>query len=540
MILKGFKGISPRTPEHMLGEGMATVARDVNLQHGTLRPWREPRFVTQLPDTTLTVEAYGCCYFAWDSCVSVARWLPDVPRLYLTGRSPYPEVAAIGKDCTLDYARLGVPAPDTTPLVAYITVPDKNIETAFRTYVFTYVNWLSEESAPSYPGTELAVNDGQSVTVSGWEAQPAEYRVQKVRIYRRTTGLRSGAEEEQNIITEYLLVDEIDITQKTYVDTRKDMDLGWQLPTREVREPPAGLRGILAIDGTSVLAGFVGNRLLFTKNGQPWNWPLALEMTLDDNIVHIAQDDGNLFVSTTGRSYVVDASLVCDERPCRSVVQADYPMPDIACGYAHSAIMTPFGMVYASTDGLVLLNQSQPTRLLTEGVLAADDWIKLRPETTRLAYYKGYLFCVTDAVSFMLLLDTQSYSAAAQVAAMSTFSDTPVDMVLSDSGELLMLDDEGKLHQWNAGDKLRPYLWVSGVIMTGFQSWLPVAQIGVDGTVTYMIKSGPHKVYSRPVAHNRPFRTRRLMRNTEHRIILEGTGEVRWLRLGATMQEAVK
>ncbi|HAP0005691.1 TPA: hypothetical protein NY224_002347 [Escherichia coli] len=540
MMLSTFRGISPRTPDHMLSEGMAIIARDVNLQHGTLKPWREPRLVTQLPDTTLTVEAYGCCYFAWDTCVSVARWLPDVPRLYLTGRKDYPEVAVIGKECALDYARLGVPAPDTTPLVAYITVPDKSIETSLRTYVFTYVNWLSEESAPSYPGTELAVNDGQSVTVSGWEEQPPEYRVQKVRIYRRTTGFRSGAEKEQNIITEYLLVDEIDITQKTYVDTRKDMDLRWQLPTREVREPPANLQGIVAIEGTAVLAGFVGNRLLFTKDGQPWNWPLALEMTLDDNIVHITQDDGNLYVSTTGRSYVVDASPVCDDRPCRAVMSSDYPMPDIGCGYAHSAITTPFGMVYASTDGLVLLSKSQPTQILTEGVLAADDWVKLRPETTRLAYYKGYLFCVTDAVSFMLLLDANSYKVAAQVAAMSTFSDTPVDMVLSDSGELLLLDDEGMLHQWNAGTRYRPYLWVSHVIMTGFQSWLPVAQIGVDGEVTYTLKAGEHNIYSRRVTHNRPFRTRRLMRNAEHRVVLEGTGEVRYLRLGTTVQDAVK
>ena len=539
-MLSTFRGISPRTPDHMLGEGMAVVARDVNLQHGTLKPWREPRLVTQLSDTTLTVEACGCCYFGWDTCVSAARWLPDAPRLYLTGRMAYPEVAVINTQCELDYARLGVPAPDTTPLVAYITVPDKSIETSLRTYVFTYVNWLSEESAPSYPGTELAVNDGQAVTVSGWEEQPPEYRVQKVRIYRRTTGFRSGAEKEQNIITEYLLVDEIDISQKNYVDTRKDLDLRWQLPTREVREPPANLQGIVTIEGTAVLAGFVGNRLLFTKDGQPWNWPLALEMTLDDNIVHITQDDGNLYVSTTGRSYVVDASPVCDSRPCRAVVSSDYPMPDIGCGYAHSAIVTPFGMVYASTDGLVLLNKSQPTQILTEGVLAADDWVKLRPETARLAYYKGYLFCVTDAASFMLLLDTGSYKVAAQVAAMSTFSDTPVDMVLSDSGELLMLDDEGALYQWNAGSRYRPYLWVSRVIMTGFHSWLPVAQIGVDGEVTYTIKAGGHNIYSRRVTHNRPFRTRRLMRNAEHRIAFEGTGEVRYLRMGVTVQDAVK
>ena len=535
MLFTTFRGISPRTPPHMLPDGMAVMALDVNLQHGTLKPWREPLAIEQLPETTMTVEAYGCCNFAWDTCVSVARWIPDCPRLYITGRMPYPEVAVIDwKTCSLDYARLGVPMPLTTPLVSYITVPDKSIETSLRTYMFTYVNWLNEEGAPSYPSSELAVNDGQAVTVSGWAAQPEEYRIQKVRIYRRATGFRTGLEKEQDVATDFLFLDEVGISTGSYLDTKKDMQLGWAISTRECREPPAGLRGITAVDGTAVLCGYVGNRLYFTKNHQPWNWPLELELTLDDNIVHLAQDDGALFASTTGRPYNIEGTPDCGDRPCRPVTKADYPFPDIGCGYAHAAIVTPFGMVYASADGLVLVSRSSPPTILTESVLAADDWAMLRPDTVRLAYYKGYIICVTDVVSFMLLIDGNTYSSAAQVAAMSTISDTPIDMVLSDSGELLFLYDTGVLSQWNAGSTLRPYKWVSAPFISGSHNWFPVACVYVDGTTTYSIIGENGAVFTRIITSKKPFRTRRLLRNRSHNIEFSGTGEVTYFRVGAT------
>jgi hypothetical protein len=517
MLFTTFRGVSPPTPPQMLSEGMASVAHDVNLQHGTLKPWRELKAVAQLPETTLTVESYGCCNFPFDACVSVARWLPDCPRLYITGRMPYPEIAAINWDtCSLDYARLGIPMPLTTPLVSYITVPDKSIETALRTYMFTYVNWLGEESAPSFPSSELAVNDGQAVTVSGWAAQPPEYRVEKVRIYRRATGFRTGTEKEQDVATDFLYLDEVGIG------------------VGEVREPPANLRGITAVDGTAVLCGYVGNKLYFTKNHQPWNWPAELELTLDDNIVHIAQDDGELFASTTGKPYNIEGAPTCGDRPCRPVTSADYPFPDIGCGYAHAAIVTPFGMVYASTDGLILVSKTSPPTVLTEAVLAADDWAALRPDTARLAYYKGYIICVTAVVSFMLLIDTATYRTAAQVAAMSTLSDTPVDMVRSDSGELLFLSDTGMLSQWNAGETLRPYRWVSAPFIAGSQHWYPVGCVYVNGSTIYNIMGDNGKLFSRLVTTDKPFRTRRLSRNRRHSVEFTGVGEVSYFRIGET------
>lgn len=540
MDIRQFRGITPRIPEYNLPAGNATVAHNVNLRHGTLKPWMEPRKLADLGSDALTVAEYGCCFLSWDACVSVAKWVPTCPRIYVTGRMPYPEVGVVDTTtCSVEYARLGIPMPHVTPVVSYITQPDKSVETSARNYVYTYVNWLGEESAPSYASSMLVVNDGQAVTVSGWEAPSGEYRVESVRVYRLVTGFRTGAEKEQDIVSDYLLLTEVPISQSHIVDTTKDEGLGQALATREVREPPADLKGIVAVDNTNVLAGFSGNKVYFSKNHQPWNWALELELTLDDNIVHMAQDDGELYVSTTGRPYTIDGTPACGDRQCRPVVRSDYPFPDIACGYAHSAIATPFGMVYASTDGLVLLSKSKAPTIITNNVLATDDWRKCRPETTRLAYYAGNLFCVTESVSFILLMDGGTYGTDGEYAFMSTISDKPIDMVLTDSGELLMLMDDGSLNQWNSGNKLRPYKWVSAPIQYGNRGWFTAGRVRLQGSVNFTVISERGNAYSRMVTLDRSFRLPRFGASRDYKVMFEGTGEVTGLMLGPTKVEQV-
>lgn len=540
MDIKQFRGITPRIPELYLGVNSATVAHDINLKHGTLKPWMEPKKLDNVGANSLTIAEYGCCFLSWENCVSVAKWKSTCPRIYVTGRVDYPEVGVLNTDtCEVEYARLGLPMPDITPVVSYITTPDKSIETSARNYIYTYVNWLGEESAPSYASSMIVVNDGQAVTVSGWVAPPSEYRVERVRVYRLVTGFRTGAEKEQEPTSNYLFVDEIPIEQKHLVDTTKDEGLGYAISTREVREPPADLQGIVAVDNTNVLAGFAGNKVYFSQNHQPWNWSLELEITLDDNIVHMVQEDGELYVSTTGRPYTIDGTPDCGDRQCRPVVRSDYPFPDIACGYPHSAIATPFGMVYASTDGLVLLSKTKPPTIITDGVMAVDDWRKCRPETTRLAYYAGYVFCVTDAVSFIMLLDGGTYSADSDYAFMSTISDTPVDMVLSDSGELLMLMDNGDLMQWNSGNKLRPYKWVSAPIQYGSRGWFTSARIRLQGSVNFTVVSERGNSFERMVTEDKKFRLPRFGASRDYKVIVEGTGEVFSVLLGpSTVEQA--
>ena len=179
-----FHGIFPRITEDNLPTNSATVANDVNLRSGRLEPWRERLALAEAPESALTMHQHGCCYYTWDTCVSVAEYLPDYNSMFITGRRGYPERAVFGDNCSLTYYRLGVPKPNGTPSVSSasengagkvdidlnagtegldddgkLAKRQENLTTRIdsgrimtsRSYCVTYVNNFGEESAPGNP-----------------------------------------------------------------------------------------------------------------------------------------------------------------------------------------------------------------------------------------------------------------------------------------------------------------------------------------------------------------------------------------------------
>lgn len=476
-----FAGIIPRLRKKQLPKGYANVAHDVDLTHGTLKSFLEPRFVKQAGANDTHLHMWGRDIFIWERCVSVAEWIPDCPRLFVTGRTDHPEVAVVGKDGRLVYRRLGVPAPVGAPhAIASAGRPNwtdpsqangisSNPGELKRSvaYLATFVNAFGEEGGPSMPSNDVEIEDGQRVDIEFRYDPPFDYDVKKIRLYRRETGFRTGMEKEQDPDTYWFFLEELPIGAISYVDTKSMVDLGWVFEGLNTREPPAGLSNITDIPETAILAGSVGNKLLFSKNLQANNWPLGQEMTLDDNIVALGAVGDSLYVATDGHPYRIKADVGCDDVACREAHKYPQAFPMINCHYGHGAISTPFGFIYAAPDGLVLLSGDANPKVITTDVLSQDDWRMLEPQTARLAYYKGALFVVTNKISFILWMDAGTYTDAAQKK-MTTISDAPRDMFVNRQGELLMLNPDGKITQWNAGNKLRPYKWVSATIDTGF------------------------------------------------------------------------
>lgn len=459
-----FAGIVPRLRSKQLPKGYATVAHNVDLSHGSIKAFLEPRYIKDAPANAVKLYAWGCDLLTWDKCVDVAEWLPDCPRLFVTGNADYPQTATM-ENGQLVYRRLGVLAPPTPPVAAATDVHnDKSRSVA---YITTFVNSFGEESGPSIPSNDVVIEDGQTVEVSFRYNPPIEYDIRKVRIYRRETGFNTGLEKEQQLQTHWFFLTELDVQAREFTDETSIIDLGWAFDGIDVREPPADLQNITAIPQTAILAGSVANKLLFSRNLQPHNWELSQEMTLDDNVVSLGAVGNSLFVATDGHPYRVQADVGCDKRECRQVFRFAQSFPIISCHTGSGSLATPFGFVYATTDGVVLLTESANPQIITSEVLSQDDWRKLAPHTARFAYYKGALFVVTEKISFILWLDSTTY-ADSKNKKMTTISDEPIDMVVTRQGELLLLQQNGTIVQWNAGHKLRPYRWVSADIDTGF------------------------------------------------------------------------
>lgn len=459
-----FAGIAPRFRKKQLPKGFATVAHNVDLTHGSLKAWLEPRHVTNVPSGQAKMHAWGCHVLSWDKCVSVAEWLPDCPRLFVTGNAPYPQTATMDNG-RLVYRRLGVLAPNTHPVpTADWVYNDKARAVA---YMVTFVNNFGEESGPSPASYDVSIENGQHVHLSLHYNPPIEYDIVSMRIYRRETGFRTGLEKEQEILTHWFLLREVPVGTREFDDTVPIEGLGYAFEGVDTREPPAELSNITAIPESAVLAGSVKNKLLFSRNLQPNSWELSQEMTLDDNIIAMGALNNSLYIATDGHPYRVEADVGCDARECRDIHRYAQAFPMINCHTGHGAVVTPFGLIYASTDGLVLLDDSTNPKVITTAVISQDDWRQMEPHTARLAYHKGALFVVTNKISFILWLDSLTYDDTKHKK-MSTISDMPVDMTVTRQGELLFMEADGRVLQWNAGMFLRPYRWVSATIDTGF------------------------------------------------------------------------
>lgn len=524
-----FFGIAPRFRRKQLPRNYSTVAHDVDLTHGTLRPFREPLKISDKTSGS-KVYAVGCDILTWDECVSVSEWLPDSPRLFVTGRVAYPEAATLSKG-KLTYRRLGVLRPPKPPVAK---ASSTNSETSRDVaYLTTFVNNFGEESGPSLPSSDVVIEDGQRVQISMDYNPPLEYDIKKVRLYRRETGFRTGAEKVQEAATGWFLVAELKVDTTSFVDNLKMVELDYGLTTMENREPPADLKNITTIDQSALLVGSAGNKLVFSKHLQPHNFPLSDEMTLDDNIVALGSLGNNLFVATDGHPYRLVADAGCSDRDCRDIVRYDQPMPMIACHTGKGSVITPFGFVYVSADGLVLLPENGNARIITTDVLSADDWRLLEPHTIRLEYHKGALFIVSDRASFMYWLDNTTYGDTKNKRFI-TISDSPIDMTETRQGELLMMKHDG-IYQWNAGNRYRPYRWVSEFIDTGFYFGITRLRAFVDRTsVKITIESDRANIerFFPPGDTVIPFG--RHGRRKEFQVRVEGTGEVLELAIGVS------
>jgi hypothetical protein len=462
----------------------------------------------------------GCDRLGWEGCVSAADGLPEDGRIYTVGEGPRPLVRLGGR-----VVPLGLPAPTRAPSV--FASENFGEDCDARSYVFTYTRG-PEESAPSPPSRQATVRDGQSVSVAVGPVAGAEWGVDGFNVYRSTTGTRSEEELAGGVMSEYLLVGRLDVSETVLSDATPTRNLAFPLATVDRRPPPAGLRRIARLNSTGQLVGTSGNTVHFAANFDPGNWPPDLDLILPSNIVNMCAVDTNVFVTTDGRPFIIDASNYCDPAARKPVADIDVALPDVGRGHRGFAA-TPFGMVYPSVPGLVLLKADGTFEIISAGWLTADQWRSMQPETARLAYWNGRVFCVTDEAAFVFNIDSKNYGDSDK-GTLTTISDRPDDLMVSESGELFMLED-GRLWRWDAGETFRPYEWVSSELR-GDSDYTPtVLSVETDGIVAQVVPGGPPVFLAGP----KPVRLPRVGALRGYRVRLTGTGTVECVKLASAV-----
>src|SRR5574341_908620 len=211
-------------------------------------------------------------------------------------------------------------------------------------YVYTFVNDLGQESAPSPASATILRPDGISVTVTTPTAVPSgvsvDYGINVKRIYRAVTGSTG---------TIFRFVAEVPLATAGYVDVLTDSDLGEALQSELWALPPDDLKGILALPN-GVMVGFRANQVCFSAQNQPHAWPVEYRLNTDTTVVGIGNIDNTVVIGTESFPY-----LATGNDP------AAYSMSKLeaqqACVSKQSvAYVLGIGVVFATPDGFGLIS----------------------------------------------------------------------------------------------------------------------------------------------------------------------------------------
>jgi len=211
----GFKGEAPRVAPHQLPPGFAQTALDVDLRRGMLEPLRDPATILAGVGaaTTLFLHSSGK-WLLWTDPVNVVE---GVVAADATGRvfwtdGDYPkqsntallDIAGDYAVDTVNFHRLGVPAPDAAPVVTVAEDAPEGygVERTF-VYCWTHRATLGGLSAP----VTVMVGPGRSAHIFGLDVVPP------------TVFPTGGAAAKANSFRKFLF--EYDAATDTYVLVKK-------------------------------------------------------------------------------------------------------------------------------------------------------------------------------------------------------------------------------------------------------------------------------------------------------------------------------
>lgn len=554
LMYRNFKGEVPRLDSHLLNGGYAELALDVNLWHGTVKPFREKLLCRAIKENTKSLFYDNCCWKEFDKCVEFSRIQSTCNRQVVTGLFPYPATAC-SNECEPEWIRLGLPCPGSGPNVELLEPLKEPVQCyaenlidsiaysrTSRTYVYTYVNKCCDEGQPSYPSEIIDVDDGGKVLLTGFNIPPAEYGVEKIRIYRLASGfdqsntsLEHVMIDEKQSLSEYFFVGEIGVNDGVFTDTLMDVELGYVLESQAYTEPPKSLRGITKTSGNQFAGFYDGNKVRFSMNNYPHVWQEADELTLYDNIKALVPFNYDLIALTCGAIYLIEPIKDCKTVGCRAVTKTieNYPLIS-CCGGNHGYAVTPKGVVFISTEGIILTDGRQAQNI-TSPYFAPDDWIAMHPDRMSVAYHRDSIYFFSDNSAFCLQFPVSM--SQWENSNLIRLSDRPL-WAFSANDELYLVEKTG-VYRWNRGNTYRPYTWVG-------KKEISPTQINFAGAKVSRYKTGDveFELYGDELLIKRynPIRSEKFRlpsgrRDIEFQVRLHGTAEVYQVEVSTSYRE---
>ena len=537
--LTTFTGLSKKVSPRLLPEDMAQNAQNVFLDSGRIEgiptDVNDPSEsgnthpASHISTTTRTIFiATSSSWFTFTDDVDVIRSpiKEDTHgRFYFTGSGNFPKytslssgVSGSGPYPTASF-RLGLPTPGAftaAPSVDNTSAAD-GAALSSRAYLYTEITTFGEEGPPSEVTSADIVDaeNGATVTLTLPAATSGNYSIAKRRIYRTdingvfrfvkdVTGTSAGTTTEA--VTDDLLGEEIESSDNLAPpdDTTSD-------------HPDGPMLGITTMPN-GITAGFSGNTLLFSESFLPHSYPLANQLTTQEDIVAIASIATGLLVTTKGKPLMASGT----DPSAMAMVEIDANLP---CVNKRSLVDMGEYAIYSSPDGLVLASNSG-IQLITEQILTRDQWqTEYYPSNVEAYEYEGKYIAFTfdgsdNSTKKGFIFDPRGGKNAfvnLNFYATAGFNDREND-------ELYLVID-GTLKKFARGTTKRSYLWKSKEFFSNRPLSPGIAKVDAEAynALTFKLFADGSLKHTQTVANSDPFRLPGGYRGKVFEIQLEGT-----------------
>lgn len=470
LTFQQFSGIAPRIAPRLLPATLAQEALDVKLWSGELRPHYADTIIKYIPSTTQSIYRYKWKnkkynWLGWAKSVNVVKgpvYDDENNRIYLmvndgtgflvTDSSLLEDRDYINGLESKAYA-VAIPEPGQSDIWVSGGTGSGDIES--RSYVYCYVRQWSDgtidvgkSSGPLKNSSDRSrytvdVRPGQVVDMSIVDpiahANGIGAGINKIYIYRSEVTSAGQAL--------YSYVDQFDVNTNRvtnnpaavwvsngsyykYSDSKPNTSLGEACPSIYWDPPVGGLKGLVSLQN-GLFAAYKDSTIYVSDWNAPHAWPYEHTVTIDYPIVGLGSFGNTIVVCTEAAPVLI--TVTDPTKPTTRAIQENCP-----CVSAGSIVSTRNGVIFASTNGLVLINSASPT-FITEKIITQDEWLPLHPESLQAAFlnntYYGFFTNPTEkAAGFLFDLDSYTYSTVYNsiVSSGMVYTSQPTKIVYND------------------------------------------------------------------------------------------------------------
>lgn len=470
LTFQQFSGIAPRIAPRLLPATLAQEALDVKLWSGELRPHYADTIIKYIPSNTQSIYRYKWKnkkynWLGWAKSVNVVKgpvYDDENNRIYLmvndgtgflvTDSSLLEDRDYINGLESKAYA-VAIPEPGQSDIWISGGTGSGDIES--RSYVYCYVRQWSDgtidvgkSSGPLKNNSDRSrytvdVRPGQVVDLSIVDpiahANGIGAGINKIYIYRSEVTSAGQAL--------YSYVDQFDVNTNRvtnnpaavwvangsyykYSDSKPSTSLGEACPSIYWDPPVTGLKGLVSLQN-GLFAAYKDSTVYVSDWNAPHAWPYEHTVTIDYPIVGLGSFGNTIVVCTEAAPVLI--TVTDPTKPTTRAIQENCP-----CVSAGSIVSTRNGVIFASTNGLVLINSASPT-FITEKIITQDEWLPLHPESLQAAFlnntYYGFFTNPTEkAAGFLFDLDSYTYSTVYNsiVSSGMVYTSQPTKIVYND------------------------------------------------------------------------------------------------------------